>query len=103
MKRYQRYTKYWYPHITTMMRLYPDKLGDTTKGKEAEKAISEALVETLSQENGKEKVKAINSIYFDDRKTIGGVAYTQYVSRRTVEEWIHEFVYLVAKKLNYMK
>lgn len=102
MKRYQRYSKYWYPHLITLIRLYPDKLGDTPKGKEAEKAISEALVDTMMMDQGKERVKAINSIYFEDRKTAGGVAYDQYVSQRTVEGWIHDFVYMVAKNLNYI-
>lgn len=103
MNRYERYKKYWYPHITTMMKLYPDKLGNSKKSLEAKIAITKMLADTIQKQDGVEKIKAINSIYFEKKKTTDGVAMDLYVSKRTVETWVHDFTYGVAKELGYLE
>ena len=102
MKRYQKYSKYWYPHIVTLIRLYPNGLGDSEKGEEARKAITDVVSKTIRTDNGVQKMQAINSIYFNDSKTTSGVSSDLYVSKRTVEQWVHEFVYDVADELGYI-
>lgn len=102
MKRYQKYSKYWYPHIVTMIRLYPNGLGDSQKAEEAKNAISNTISKTIRTNDGIQKMQAINSIYFTDAKTTSGVSSDLYVSKRTVEKWVHEFVYDVATELGYI-
>lgn len=101
MKRYNRYTYWWYPHIIAMIRKYPNDLGNTRKAKEAKEAITNTIEETLQDHEGIERMTAINEIYFLERKNADGVANELYVSRRKVEKWTHDFVYGVAKELGY--
>ena len=102
MKRYQKYNKYWYPHIITLLRMYPNKLDDSKKSIEAKQAITKVLLKTIQQNEGIDKVKAINELYFYDRLTTDGVARELYVSKRKVCTWVHDFVYDVADELGYL-
>lgn len=101
MKRYQKYSKYWYPHIVTLIRLYPSKLDDSEKSKEAKKAITKVLLKTIQEDEGIDKIKTISELYFYDRKTAEGVAQELYVSKRKVGSWVHDFVFDVANELGY--
>ena len=84
-----------------MIRLYPDQLGNTKKGEEAREAITKVIADTVTEKDGTDQIRAINSIYFEDRKTPDGVASDLYVSKRTIEKWTHNFIYNVARELGY--
>lgn len=101
LKRYTRYKYWWYPHIIAMIREFPNGLGNTEKAEEANEAISTVISRTLDEDDGIERVRAINEIYFQDKKNADGVASELYVSRRKVEKWTHDFVYEVAEELGY--
>lgn len=102
MKRYSRYKHYWYPHIVTMLYLFPDKLENTPKGEEAKNAIEKAIEDTKKEEYGDEKIKGIEMIYFKQIYTIEGTAQKLYISRRTLDRWKDSFIKKVAKNMNYL-
>lgn len=102
MSSYKRYKHYWYPHIVTLLKLYPDELEDTPKGNEAKMAIQQALNRTLHERDGEDKIKAIKMIYFDKIYTIDGTAQKLYVSRRTLDYWKSDFINKVAEEMNYL-
>ncbi|MBQ9347474.1 MAG: hypothetical protein IJT94_09080 [Oscillibacter sp.] len=59
-----------------------------------------ALEETLAMEDGLERYKVLNLIFWArDRKNIAGAALERHVSERTARRWHTEFIRLVAKKM----
>lgn len=100
----QRYRNYWYGIVRDMIRRYPSlKNEHTIQSNIFVGAIENAIADTKSRQDGKEIIKAITLIYFDETTTIDGAALKLNVSRRTVQSWISTFVELTAKYAGFKK
>lgn len=102
MKRYEKYKHYWYPHITTLLYMYPDRLENTSKGREAKEEITHAILNVIEKPDGEDIIEAVNLIYFEQKCNLNGVAQRKYVSERTVSRWVNTFVYEVAENMGYL-
>lgn len=97
-----RYNQYWYGNVVRMIRQYPTFTGSLSDMERLHKqAIDEAMQETEQLPDGAERVRAVRMLYFDKQFTFTGVADRLYISTRTMQRWISEFVYLVGYKAGY--
>lgn len=92
-------TKYlWWGYVNNMLKSYPDK----TTEKETE-AITEAIAITGQMINGNERLKAVRLVFFDGTHTIAGAALCTSYSEDTVQNWLQEFKFLVARQYGLTK
>lgn len=100
----QRYSHYWYGIVLVMLKEYKDlKQEKTIQASIMVQAIEKAIEETvrIDPEQGPDKVRAIDLLYFSKTHDMAGVSLTLHVSYGTVKRWSNSFVKLVAKHAGY--
>ena len=66
----------WYGHAVKQVKKYPDKLiaENTAQSALWMYAINKAIKQTEEMDNGLDRMKAVQLVYFEDRYTIAGAA-----------------------------
>lgn len=91
---------YWYGIVKKMVYRYP-RLNDSDQDQAYKKAIEEALEQIKAEENGAEKIQAIQLVCFEKRYTLDGAAYKMHYGRNTIQRWITKFINTVGKNAGF--
>lgn len=94
--------KWWFGFVCRVLEHYDMIADGSLQGAVWGNAIAVALRETEAMENGAERVKLINMLFFKKTHNIDGAAMRLYISSRTATRWKIDFVYLVAEKAGFM-
>ena len=88
----------WWGYVNNMLRCYPHKTSERETA-----AISEAIQITSELIDGKDRLKAVKMVFFDDTHKIAGAAMNIPCSEDTVQNWLRDFKFLVAKQFGLTK
>lgn len=104
-KKRARYSNPINGTIINMIRLYSWMLeNNTVQNIIMVKAIDDSLLELLEDKDyGERKRQAVQMVYIDKTHTYEGAALELYVSPRTVQYWLADFVKAVGKKAGYIE
>lgn len=91
---------YWYGIVKKMVYRYP-RLSDSDQDQAYKAAIEAALEQIKAEENGAEKIQAIQLVCFEKRYTLDGAAYKMHYGRNTIQRWITKFINTVGKKAGF--
>lgn len=91
---------YWYEIVKKMVYRYP-RLNDSEQAQRYKQAIEEALEQIKAEENGDEKIRAIELVCFEKRYTLDGAAYKMHYHRNTIQRWITKFINTVGKNAGF--
>ena len=93
---------YWNGIVKKMVMRYP-KLNDEKSSQAGifVKSIEKSIEETKNLPNGELRVQAIEDVYFNQTKTVNGVALEMNYSWRTIQNWLNSFVNLVGKNAGF--
>ena len=61
-------------------------------------AVQNAIDKTLEKDDGKDRIKVIELVFFRQTHTIDGAAQVVCCSERTARRWHTDFIRLVAKE-----
>ena len=61
-------------------------------------AVQAAISETLQKKGGKERLRLIQTVFWEQSRTLEGAAMKLYISPTTAARWSREFIYLTAEK-----
>lgn len=93
---------YWYRFIITLLRLYPDGLGNSTQAITARAAIDKTIQDTALLQSGDTRMRLITMMYFSaNRKSRRRAALDLYISESTAKRWDSAFIYSVAKYMGF--
>lgn len=94
--------KYWYTSVLNMVKHFKQiKTDPSDEAQRYYRAILEAMKETSGQAEGIRKVNIVKCSVIDRTHTISGAALKYYVSERTAQQWVADFIYLVGSKVGY--
>lgn len=93
----------WYGHAVKQVKKYPDKLiaENTAQSALWMYAINKAKKQTEGMDNGMDRMKAVQLVYFEDRYTIAGAADKLGYAEMTIRRWLSAFVNLAGKYAGY--
>lgn len=82
---------------------YPDKLiaENTAQSALWMYAINKAIKQTEGMDNGEDRMKAVQLVYFEDRYTIAGAADKLGYAEMTIRRWLSAFANLAGKYAGY--
>lgn len=66
-------------------------------------AVRKAILQTDRKPNGREIIKLVKLVYWDQSHTIYGASLVLHVSERTAKRWNVEFVYRVAENYGFFE
>ena len=92
---------YWYGIANKMVNRYHKLNKSKPMEREFKNAIDRQLLVTLDSDEGKEKVKVIESVCLDHRITYKEAADEMNWSERKIQGWINEFVNAVGKRVGF--
>lgn len=94
---------YWFGIVKTIIYQYPERINRSTpKGEEAYRCIRTALAKTENSEDGAERLKLIEMVFFKRTHKVFGAAREIHISESTAKRWISDFVYIVAREMGYL-
>lgn len=93
----------WYGHAVKQVKKYPDKLiaENTAQSALWMYAINKAIKQTEGMDNGEDRMKAVQLVYFEDRYTIAGAANKLGYAEMTIRRWLSAFSNLAGKYAGY--
>lgn len=93
----------WYGHAVKQVKKYPDKLiaENTAQSALWMYAINKAIKQTEGMDNGEDRMKAVQLVYFNDRYTIAGAADKLGYAEMTIRRWLSAFANLAGKYAGY--
>lgn len=93
----------WYGHAVKQVKKYPDKLiaENTAQSALWMYAINKAIKQTEGMDNGEDRMKAVQLVYFEDRYTIAGAANKLGYAEMTIRRWLSAFANLAGKYAGY--
>ncbi len=111
-----RTREYWWSYVKGMIRNYPAlKVQCQTNSQEANnsvpvekkhlpkikqkeyQAVNAAIEDTLKYNDGAERMKVIQYVFWNSNYTLAGAALRAHCSERTAQEWHRIFIRTVAK------
>lgn len=94
---------YWYTHVRRTVENYPHRLqADTEQGRLALSAIEKVIESTKAMQDGEDRIKLINMLYWRKSHTIDGAAHRLHISNRTAWRWVKRFIYDVAREMGFI-
>lgn len=93
----------WYGHAVKQVKKYPDKLiaENTAQSALWMYAINKAIKQTEGMDNGLDRMKAVQLVYFEDRYTIAGAVDKLGYAEMTIRRWLSAFANLAGKYAGY--
>lgn len=92
---------YWYGIVKKMVYRYPRLNTASDQERKFLEAIEEALDQVRAEDNGADKIQAIQLVCFEKRYTLDGAAYKMHYGRNTIQRWITKFINTVGKKAGF--
>ena len=90
----------WWGYVKAMIRAYPtleEKLCQGTEARERE-AVCRAKEATCALEDGKDRLRLVEMVFFKQTHTLDGAAQEIPCSLRTARRWHRDFIRQVAKE-----
>lgn len=95
-----RYKNWWYNIVLVMINHYARATPTTRQGKLIEKAMEQAVKETAKYGNYRDRLQAIELIFFEDY-SVPKVSMILSFSERTIQRWKIDFVNAVGKNAGF--
>lgn len=93
---------YWYGIVKKMVMQYPELKNDGSKqAAEYVEAINKCLEDTRQMDEGENRLKAIDMVYFKKTETKIGAANILHYSDRTITRWLNSFVNAVGRQVGF--
>lgn len=95
-----RYKNWWYNIVLGMINHYARATPTTRQGKLIEKAMEQAVKETAKYENYRDRLQAIELLFFEGY-SVPKVSMILSFSERTIQRWKIDFVNAVGKNAGF--
>ncbi len=96
-------TKYlWWGYAKNVIRAYKEHIKDSENdrlNRFERNAVQQAIEQTKLIRNGAERLQMVDMVFWKQSHTLDGVALKLYFSRKTVERWHRDFIYLVGVEM----
>ena len=89
----------WWGYIKAIVREYPEHRSDELFGVESREheAVKKAVDDTLSRDDGANRLKVISMVHWERTRTLEGAALEVSCSVRTANRWQRSFFEEVAR------
>lgn len=92
---------WWYGIVKKQIMMYKKSPADTLQAGILEKAMRDANRETKKLPNGDLRLKAVNDVLIEQKRTYDGVSMELNYSERVIRNWVNSYINLVGKKAGY--
>lgn len=89
----------WWGYVKWMIRQYPAREGKYIQGKALDEhmAVQRAIDQTMKLDNGQDRLRAVDLVFFKQTHTLEGAALMVPCSYDTAQKYHAQFIKLVAK------